>query len=340
MSVTTKPRGIVSILLIGVFLGAFSLMLWIGRARLGFIYLGVAAVCVALFVVLLTTGTVDPIAIEGVDPAATLNLLALPPAIVAIIHALLIRRSSLARPWYSRWYVALILPFIGSLALVFFVRMFLFQPFNIPAGSMYPGLRVGDYVIVSKPAYGFSKYSFDFTIGIPGGPAISFGPLPVDGRFLFPKAPERGDVAVFKLPRDNQTDYVKRVIGLPGDRIQMRDGVVFINGEAVKKEYIGEYANEDGNAYYGRPTIPLYRETLPNGVSYQVLDAEPVGAADNTEEYVVPAGKYFVLGDNRDNSQDSRYSGVVGFIPEENFVGPVVLKFWNDRGLNLVENEP
>jgi signal peptidase I len=338
--VTTKPRGIISIVLIGLFLGAFTLMLWIGRARLGFIYLAAATIAVSLFGLLVAMGHIAPLAIEGLDFATTLSLVFLPLSMVAIVHGLLIRRSILSRPWYSRWYVALLLPLVAGWAIALFVRMFLFQPFNIPAGSMYPALRVGDYVFVSKMAYGYSKYSFNAAFQIPGLPPIRFGPVPIEGRVVFAGAPERGDIAVFKLPRDNQTDYIKRVIGLPGDRIQMRDGVVFINGEQVKKEYIGEYANEDGKAFYGHSAIPLYRETLPNGVSYQVLDVEPAGAADNTEEYVVPPGHYFVLGDNRDNSQDSRYSDVVGFIPEENFEGPVVLKFWNDRGLNLVEGEP
>jgi len=280
------------------------------------------------------------LAIEGFDAGSIFGLLFLPLAIMAIIHALLIRRSSLSRPWYSRWYVVLFLPLVGSWAIAFIIRMFLYQPFNIPAGSMYPALRVGDYVFVSKTAYGYSKYSFNAALQIPGLETVLFGPVPFDGRVLAARAPERGDVAVFKLPRDNVTDYVKRIIGLPGDRIQMRDGALFINGEPVKKEYVGEYMNEDGKAYFDRPSIPVYRETLPNGLSYEVLDVNPNGEADNTDEYAVPPGHYFVMGDNRDNSQDSRYSNVVGFVPEENFVGPVVLKFWNDRGLNLVKSEP
>jgi len=337
---TSKPRGIISILLIGFLLGAFTLMLWIGRARLGFIYLAIAVVAVALYGLLVVTGQVAPFAIEGIDAGTVFNLLLLLPALVAIVHALLIRRSILSRPWYSRWYIALLLPLLGGWAIALFVRMFLFQPFNIPSGAMYPTLRVGDYVFVSKPAYGFSKYSFNAALLIPDLSPVRFGPVPIDGRAFGLGRPERGDVAVFKLPRNNETDFIKRVIGLPGDRIQMRDGVVFINGEQVKKEYIGEYANEDGKAFYGSSTIPLYRETLPNGVSYQVLDVEPAGAADNTEVYVVPPGHYFMMGDNRDNTMDSRYLDAVGFVPEENFLGPVVLKFWNDRGLNLVESEP
>ncbi|MFO0991067.1 MAG: signal peptidase I [Hyphomicrobiales bacterium] len=326
--------------MIGLVFGAFALMLWIGRARLGFIYLAVAIVAVALYGSAVISGQIAPLAIEGFDLGAVFGLVISPVALVAIIHALLIRRTSLSRPWYSRWYVALFLPLVGGWAIALFVRMFLFQPFNIPAGSMYPALRVGDYVFVSKTAYGYSKYSFNAAMQIPGLETVLFGPMPFDGRVLAARAPERGDVAVFKLPRDNATDYVKRIIGLPGDRIQMRIGVVFINGEPVNKEYVGEYMNEDGKAYFDRPSIPVYRETLPNGVSYEVLDVNPNGEADNTDEYAVPPGHYFVMGDNRDNSQDSRYSDVVGFVPEENFLGPVVLRFWNDRGLSLGKSEP
>jgi signal peptidase I len=340
MQQTIKPRGIVSILLVGFFLGAFSLMLWIGRARLGFIYLAIATIAIAVYGWLVVTGHIAPITIGGVDAGTIFNLLLTPLALAAIIHALLIRRTILARPWYSRWYVALLLPLVGGWAIAIFVRMFLFQPFNIPSGAMYPTMRIGDYVLVSKPAYGFSKYSFNAVLQIPGLAPVRFGPVPIDGRVFFAKTPERGDIAVFKLPRDNETDYVKRVIGLPGDRIQMRDGVLHINGEPVKKERVEDYQNKDGLAYHGRETIQMYRETLPNGVSYEVLDVEPHGMADNTEEYTVPPGHYFMMGDNRDNSQDSRFMDVVGFIPEENFIGPVVLKFWNDRGLNLVTNEP
>ncbi len=121
-----------------------------------------------------------------------------------------------------------------------------------------PRCRVGDYVFVSKTAYGYSKYSFNAALQFPG-----VQPLPDSDRCRLTAVPspqdrlERGDIAVFKLPRDNETDYVKRMIGLPGDRIQMRDGVLYINGEAIKKETIGEYANEDGKAYFGRPKIPF-----------------------------------------------------------------------------------
>src|SRR5262245_29311951 len=218
---------------------------------------------------------------------------------------------------------------LQALLIAFAVRMFLYQPFNIPSGSMYPTLKVGDYLFVSKLSYGYSKYSFNFGLNPFGLELFKFGPIPIDGRFFFASEPKRGDVAVFKLPRDNDTDYIKRVIGLPGDHIQVTGGVLYINGEAVKKEPAGTYDNPDHEAYNALDKIPMYRETLPNGVSYTVLDAEPNGAGDNTGEYVVPPGHYFMMGDNRDNSMDSRYKDAVGFVPYENFVGRADIIFFS-----------
>jgi signal peptidase I len=188
------------------------------------------------------------------------------------------------------------------------------QPFNIPSGSMESTLLVGDYLFVSKPAYGYSRYS------LPWGYAL---PLP-QGRVLGAE-PERGDVVVFKTPADNKTDYIKRVIGLPGDRIQMRDGVLHINGEPVPKIQIEPFMGEFGE-------VAQYRETLPNGVSYNVLDREAYGFYDSTEVFVVPEGHYFMMGDNRDNSLDSRApvaAGGVGFVPFENLVGKAEILFFS-----------
>ncbi len=215
---------------------------------------------------------------------------------------------------------------IQALLIAFVVRTFLYQPFNIPSASMYPTLKVGDYLFVSKLSYGYGRYSFNFSLGMFGHEIISCCNLDFPGRIVFAADPKRGDVAVFKLPTDTNIDYIKRVIGLPGDRIQMRDGVLFINGAAVKKERIQDFVDSSEPGL--QTPVPQYNETLPNGVQYHVLDTESVGEADNTDEYIVPAGHYFMMGDNRDNSQDSRYPRV-GYVPLENFVGRADIIFFS-----------
>lgn len=203
---------------------------------------------------------------------------------------------------------------VHALILAMIVRIFLFQPFNIPSGSMIPTLLVGDYLFVSKFSYGYSKHS------------LPFSPDLFSGR-IFASQPERGDVVVFKLPRDNQTDYIKRVIGLPGETIQMIDGVLHIDGEPVDKKRISDFMMRD--AFGNMRRAPRYIETLPNGVSYPVLDITRSGSGDNTRKYRVPEGHYFMMGDNRDNSTDSRVLSAVGFVPFENIVGRAEIIFFS-----------
>lgn len=192
------------------------------------------------------------------------------------------------------------------LALVF--RSFLFEPFHIPSGSMKANLLVGDYLFVSKYKYGYSRYSFPF--GLP----LFSGRLPsVDG-------PERGDVVVFRKPGNESVDFIKRVIGLPGDTVKMTDGVVYLNGKALAKDPIEDFRVHDP-FLKSDLLIAQYEETLPSGRKYTVLDQTTYGVVDNTLEVTVPQGHYFVMGDNRDNSTDSRYSESVGFIPAINLVG-------------------
>ena len=215
----------------------------------------------------------------------------------------------------SSWSETLIIV-VEALAIAMFVRVFFYQPFNIPSGSMKETLLIGDYLFVSKLSYGYSKFSFPFS------------PDLFSGR-IFGAEPKRGDVVVFKLPRDNSTDYIKRVIGLPGDEIQMKNGQLFINGQAVPKVRDGEFVTRED----GIPSrhIPVYDETLPNGVKYKVLDSDPNGPYDNTGVYKVPEGHYFMMGDNRDNSTDSRVRSAVGFVPFENLVGRAEVIFFSAK---------
>ncbi len=192
-----------------------------------------------------------------------------------------------------------------ALIIALVIRTLLFQPFNIPSGSMKATLLVGDYLFVSKYSYGYSHFS------------LPFSPPIFTGR-VFGSPPERGDVVVFRLPKDTSTDYIKRVIGLPGDKIQMIEGMLNINGTPVKRERVDDFIETEEVA---RATpVKRWKETLPNGVSYYALDLVDNGFADNTQVYTVPPGEYFMMGDNRDNSTDSRFSQV-GTVPFENIVG-------------------
>ncbi len=204
---------------------------------------------------------------------------------------------------------------VQALLIALVVRTVLFQPFNIPSGSLVPTLLVGDYLFVSKYSYGYSKHS------------VPFSPPIFSGRIL-DSEPKRGDIAVFKLPKDNSTDYIKRVIGLPGDRIQMIEGVLNINGKAVERRRVEDYRTTDP---YGRPvSVPQYDETLPNGVVHRVVERDgDRGYWDNTYVYTVPPGHFFMMGDNRDNSTDSRDESSVGFVPYENFVGRAEIIFFS-----------
>jgi signal peptidase I len=206
---------------------------------------------------------------------------------------------------------------IHALIIALVIRTFFFQPFNIPSGSMEETLLVGDYLFVSKFSYGYSHYSFPLS-------------LPVFSGRIWSAPPQRGDVVVFRLPKDDSIDYIKRVIGLPGDRIQMINGLLHINGEPVKRERIDDLVNTDE---YGRTTrLVRYRETLPNGVTFTTHYSESLGFADNTDVYEVPPGRYFMMGDNRDNSTDSRFLDEVGYVPFENLIGRAQIIFFSIQG--------
>ncbi len=201
-------------------------------------------------------------------------------------------------------------------AIAIVVRTFAYEPFNIPSGSMKPTLLVGDYLFVSKFSFGYSRHSLPFSL-----------PL-IPGRILYTQ-PQRGDVAVFKLPSDNKTDYIKRIVGLPGDKIQVLGGIVHVNGAAVGRRRIEDFIVDNGSGSVRR--IPQFIETLPGGREHAILEVSDRGPSDNTGVYTVPDSHFFAMGDNRDNSRDSRFPNV-GFVPMENLVGRAEFLFFSIDG--------
>lgn len=199
---------------------------------------------------------------------------------------------------------------VWALAMAMLIRSVFLQPFRIPSGSMQPSLQVGDYIVVSKWSYGFSRFSFAPFVFLPKGRVLA-------------GQPKRGDVIVFRPIHEPNVDYVKRLIGLPGDEIQMKGGVLFINGEAVQREFLGrrDFKEESGNFV----RLSAYQERMPNGKTYTTFDRQPDNLLDDTPVYRVPAGNYFFMGDDRDNSDDSRQN--VGYVPFERLVGKAEFVF-------------
>jgi signal peptidase I len=200
------------------------------------------------------------------------------------------------------------------------IRSFIAEPFNIPSGSMKPNLLVGDFIFVSKWSYGYSRHSLPFSI-----PLIPFK--------IFSKMPDRGDVVVFKTPQDNRTDYIKRVIGLPGDKIKIINGEIYLNNKVVIRKKLKDFIDTDENALTKRAR--KYKEFFDD-TTFDILDIMDNGIADNTQLFEVPKGYFFVMGDNRDNSQDSRFK-TVGFIPVDNLVGKARFIFFSLENSRFLE---
>jgi signal peptidase I len=239
---------------------------------------------------------------------------------------------------------------VQALAIAMVVRVFLYQPFNIPSGSMKETLLIGDFIFVSKLSYGLSRFSFPRYLDVCIPLTDSCGTFRIlpdmmsSGR-VWSAEPERGDVIVFKLPSDvdgdnkeSPKDYIKRLVGLPGDTIQTKNGVLWINGKEVPKVKVGTFENLECKAYEPRCRQVKYtvnEETLPNGVKHHTLDLRTDFAADNKGPFKVPEGHYFMMGDNRDDSVDSRFDprtdegGGVGFVPFENLVGRADVIFYS-----------
>lgn len=209
-------------------------------------------------------------------------------------------------------FVDTIVVIVEALIIAVLFRTFLYQPFSIPTGSMQSTLMIGDYFVASKFSYGYGKYSFVV-------------PLPFNGR-LFGSAPKQGDVAVFHNEVTNE-DYIKRVIGMPGDRVQMKQGRLYINDTMVERELVGEAVDRDSK--YRDVPVKVYRETLPSGVTHTIQEISDDQQLDNTAEYVVPEGHYFMMGDNRDRSQDSRVLSAVGYVPADNLIGKAEARFFS-----------
>ncbi|MDB9916095.1 signal peptidase I [Alphaproteobacteria bacterium] len=199
----------------------------------------------------------------------------------------------------------------GSIAIIF--RSIFFEPFNIPSGSMIPTLLVGDYLFVSKYSYGYSKYSFPF------------GVVPIDDRLL-DENPKRGDVIVFRKPGDESIDYIKRLIGLPGDTVQVRNGILLVNNKEAKrlKTNMGKIKN-----IFGQEKVFIeYKEKFENTNFHKIIESSDSDPYDNTIEFIVPENNFFFMGDNRDNSRDSR-TPEVGFVPKKNLIGKAQIIFFS-----------
>jgi signal peptidase I len=306
MEDSQPKRGFISTLIMSTLTNGVAGLFWIGRPWL--------AVCQLLLLCAITYSMLAgwfrlPFEISPIQFALILSG-------ISILVPLILRPRSRPKGWSSKWYVSVFLTLILSTPMFFAFRSLAYQPFNVPSGSMVPTLVHGDYVVGNKSIYGYGRYSFPYEI-------FSF-----EGRTAG-ALPERGDVVIFNF---KGVPYIKRVIGLPGETVKMVDGVPQINGQAVTQADLGRYVlpSEGIDALQ-------QRETLPNGRSYYIISLENGSVSDNTREYIVPAGNYFMLGDNRDNSNDSRFT--LGFVPLENLIGRADRILANDEGLSFKDRK-
>lgn len=282
--------------LVSLILGPAVAMLWQGKWKWTIFYGLLSLIPLGI---LLHPLIADVFTVPGLSALSMNYVVRFVLKVIGGIHAIALRHQALARPWYSRWYVALPVIPLTLLAVLYSITTWFYQPFNLPSGSNYPGYVNGDYVWVSKRAYAAAD-------------------------------PRRGDMAVFWSPDGAKIPFVKRVMAIPGDRIALNNGVVILNGAPLAQ------AVEEVTLHI--PDLPpqasFYRETLPGGRSYVVTNLTDHGEADTMTEIAIPEGMYFVLGDSRDNSMDSHFPDF-GLVPRENFIGPVVGRSWNSEGISL-----
>jgi len=272
-------------------------MAYIGRGWLSIVYF-ILTILICPLAGILFVGESRPIVYAAICGVLILFFL------TGLAHTFILARripAGMQYKWYSRWYAVIPIFLLVPFSLAFGIRSFIVQPFTIPSGANIPTIVVGDYLLASKMAYGYSEFSIPFMRGL-----ASFSLLRIP--------PARGDMVIFGRPSDPSINHIMRVIGMPGDRVQMKDGILYLNDVAVKREPAGTHSNtgnDNGDSY---SKVPVFRETLPGGRTYLTLDLSDDAEGDNTQIFTVPPGYYFVLGDNRDNSNDSRFS--MGFVPE------------------------
>jgi len=303
--------------LLAFIFGAPSILLWHGRFRTAlafFLGFNVAVLLpIALFRVGIDTSLMSlPVPTSNSASGAVVFFLV---TLGALFLAFRVYRLEARPVWYANWKVAFLGFGLLSMLLALGFRTFVLQPFSIPASSMEPSLRKGDIILVSKFAYGYSRHSFPFSAA------------PIEKR-VFIAEPNRGDIAVFKN-RDG-VDYVKRIVGLPGESVSVRGGVVHIDGEPARMEAM-EYPEGARYCENRLASCTTYLETLPGSLPHVVIDIAKGTAADDTREFLVPAGHYFMMGDDRDNSNDSRFG--LGFIPYENLIGRVWTVIYNTESI-------
>lgn len=309
---TLKNRGAKTAAFVAVFLGPVIGMLYLNAGKEALVYL------------LITIGLIfldefyQHNAILNWETYSILSTLAL--YIFGAVHAFrLAKKANFQNPlkWYARFSCGLILFTFYAFILAFFVlhsvRIVKYEPFHIPSGSMLPTLEIGDYLLADKSAYGYSKYS------------IPFNPPLWEGR-IFSHTPKRGDIVVFDLPSNPSIAYIKRVIGFPCDTIQMKNGIVYLNGKKLEQKEIGTIEIPDNTS--GDTSATLLSETLPDGSNHNILNIKDNDVLDNTDIYTVPEHHYFLMGDNRDQSQDSRVLKKVGYVHEDLIIGKASIRYY------------